>query len=527
MTPEAEPPYDDDEPAAAGGAYDAPPHNLEAERIVIGSALQSPTIYEQLARQLDSRDFYLMAHELLWDALAELADRGHPTEPVALLSHLRERRILTKTGGGPYLHTCVQAAAVPASADYYSREVKQLSRRRMALRALQTATQQLQHPDAFNEHGTEETMRTASAALAESVEAIANPNPSTTWAPADLEAALQGKSLDPPPEMLARADGVCLFYSSAVHSISGESESGKTWLTLIAAVQLISAALEVVFIDFEDRAERVVGRLLSLGATPDQIRDHFRYVRPDRALDALGRHELEPHLEHAMLVIVDGVTEAMTLHGYETNDNGDAARFYALLPRWIADHGPGVALIDHVSKDKEKQGRYALGAQHKLAGLDGAAYTVKIVTPFGRGKKGMAKVEVAKDRAGHVREHAVGNRIAELVIDATGVDLIATLDPPAAPSTTASGEFLPTVLMEKVSKYVYGNPDSTTNQILEAVGGKATHTRHAIEVLVKDGYLTVETGVRNSKLHKHANHYPPTDQGEFEDGWPTKEKDAS
>jgi KaiC/GvpD/RAD55 family RecA-like ATPase len=82
--------------------------------------------------------------------------------------------------------------------------------------------------------------------------------------------------------MLTRTDGVFLLYDGAVHTISGESESGKTWLTLLAVLQLLQAEENALFIDFEDRADRVIARLLALGATPQQIRDHFAYVRPDR-----------------------------------------------------------------------------------------------------------------------------------------------------------------------------------------------------------------------------------------------------
>jgi KaiC/GvpD/RAD55 family RecA-like ATPase len=82
--------------------------------------------------------------------------------------------------------------------------------------------------------------------------------------------------------MLMRSDGVHLLYDGAVHTIAGESESGKTWLTLIAALQLLEAGVRVIFLDFEDRADRVIGRLMALGATPTQIRANFIYIRPDR-----------------------------------------------------------------------------------------------------------------------------------------------------------------------------------------------------------------------------------------------------
>ena len=136
----------------------------------------------------------------------------------------------------------------------------------------------------------------------------------------------------------------------------------------------------------------------------------------------------------------------MTTHGFDLNSNADSALFQSLLPRWIADHGPAVVLIDHVVKDKEKQDRFALGAQHKLAGIDGVAYIVKMLQPFARGKRGLARVEISKDRPGHVREYAHGRIIAEFTLDATASDVVLTahLMPPGEESGRNGDTFEPT-----------------------------------------------------------------------------------
>jgi len=168
------------------------------------------------------------------------------------------------------------------------------------------------------------------------------------------------------PAHLERSDGLRLLYPG-VNTLSGEPTSGKTWLALLAVRQVLDAGLPVAFVDFEDRPSRVVARLLAIGATPDQIRALFRYVRPDHALDTAGLAALQKAVTGTALAVLDGVTEAMTMHDLELNSNKDVSTFYALLPRRIADLGPTVVLIDHVVKDNEKQGRWSLGGQHKAA----------------------------------------------------------------------------------------------------------------------------------------------------------------
>ena len=78
--------------------------------------------------------------------------------------------------------------------------------------------------------------------------------------------------------------------------------------------------------------------------------------------------------------------------------------YYAGSPRWLARTGAAVVLVDHVTKSQEGRGRWAIGSERKLWGLDGAAYGFESLVPFGRGKTGLVKITVAKDRCGHIRQ---------------------------------------------------------------------------------------------------------------------------
>ena len=44
-------------------------------------------------------------------------------------------------------------------------------------------------------------------------------------------------------------------------------------------------------------------------------------------------------------------------------------------------------------------------SERKLSGLDGAAYALEVLRPFGRERTGQAKITLAKDRCGYVRQH--------------------------------------------------------------------------------------------------------------------------
>src|SRR5665648_344953 len=102
-----------------------------------------------------------------------------------------------------------------------------------------------------------------------------------SWQPVDLTSYLDGTHTPVVPTLLERTDGICLFYPGLVHSLHGESESGKSLVAQYLAAQQIKAGNDVLFIDFESDAATVTDRLLMLGATPEAIREHFHYIHPE------------------------------------------------------------------------------------------------------------------------------------------------------------------------------------------------------------------------------------------------------
>ncbi len=199
------------------------------------------------------------------------------------------------------------------------------------------------------------------------------------------------------------------------------------------------------------------------------------------------------------LVLIDGVTAALSLLGLNVNDNSDVAVFFATLPRPLAQAGAAVVMIDHLSKASEGRGRYAIGAQHKLAALDGAAFVVTPVQPFGHGRHGISRIEVVKDRVGRVREYAAGNRVGDLHLRSEGGQVRAEIRPPEG----GSGDgWRPTVFMGKISNLLAESDEPLgTREILTAIGGKKDYVQRALNHLVEEGYVSPADGPRGSKLH--------------------------
>ncbi|WP_447646758.1 AAA family ATPase [Nocardioides zeae] len=298
-----------------------------------------------------------------------------------------------------------------------------------------------------------------------------------------------------------RADGVGLFYPGKTHTVASESEGGKTWFALSATLDEINAGNHVVYVDFEDDAGPLVGRLLTLGANRELLRERFHYVRPEGPVGTgINSDDLAVLLGDVRptLAILDGVTEAMTLHGLNPLDNADAAKFGRMLPRRLAESGAACVSLDHVTKSAEGRGRYSIGAVHKLNALDGAAYVLENRKAFGVGITGKSSVKIAKDRPGQLRKHALTaagglHWFGDLVLDSRD-EGFAEVEVVAPEPRDGSTEFRPTAVMAKVSKALAEHGKPMSQRVLRtAVGGKGTVVTDALNFLILDGYVTEKT----------------------------------
>jgi replicative DNA helicase len=110
-----------------------PPHNLEAEEAVLGAVLAAGRLLIEVAAVLEEADFYRPAHRAIWRAVLRLAERSQPTDPVTVFGELDDVGELADVGGGPFLHTLVQAVPTVANAAHYAQLVAETARRRRVI----------------------------------------------------------------------------------------------------------------------------------------------------------------------------------------------------------------------------------------------------------------------------------------------------------------------------------------------------------------------------------------------------------
>lgn len=336
----------------------------------------------------------------------------------------------------------------------------------------------------------------------------------TTWAPRDLSRFLVDDPAEieeePGPVVLARDDGVHLLYRGKVNGLLGESESGKSWVALHAAEQTVTAGGHVLYVDFEDGARGVTGRMRALGAKPSDLRERFAYVSPEEGLGVLAEADLDAALAERewALIVVDGFNMAMTLLGLDLLSNTDVGLFFARVLRRLSRTGAAVLYVDHVPKNAEARGKGGIGAQQKRALTDGAALRVEVTEAFGRGQTGRLKLTVDKDRPGHVRGVAAdASFVGMAVLESDG--LTGEVRARIEAASTSGGRREPTRVMEKVSTFLQGSPDHafTNGAVCESVGGKKAVVLEALTALALRGHITREKGERGAVLNRFASRF--------------------
>jgi hypothetical protein len=310
------------------------------------------------------------------------------------------------------------------------------------------------------------------------------------WQPLDLVELAQSP---PQPPEVAR-----LFYCGKRHLVSGEFETGKSWLAIAAAAVELLEGRGVVWIDEDQMGPAsLLERLRAFGVPDQAISSRFAYIRPERAADeeAVASLREEARAREARLVVVDSLNPALARHDLDLNSSADVERFFQLFADPLCDEGAAFVALDHVVKNSENRGRYAYGSERKGTGSH-VHLGLRVVEPFGRDRTGKARITVHKDREGFLERPIAGL----FVLESENGRCTWRLE--ADESHDAEGKFRPTGYMERVSRYLeLRDPEpQALSQIEKQVIGKAEHIRQAVEQLLAESYVGEQEGPRGARL---------------------------
>jgi replicative DNA helicase len=100
-----------------------PPHDLDAEAVVISSVLLDPDTFGDLSMVIRSEHFYADANRRIWDAIAALSSVGRQPDAPAVAGWLRDHQRLDQVGGMAYLAQLADGTPAAAKPIQYARRV--------------------------------------------------------------------------------------------------------------------------------------------------------------------------------------------------------------------------------------------------------------------------------------------------------------------------------------------------------------------------------------------------------------------
>ena len=101
------------------------PHNLEAERSVLGAILLHNDAFNLAAEVIDSGDFFRDAHRRIFDKMVKLAERSGAIDLVTLKDELGRSGELDEVGGPAYIAALVDGVPRSMNVEHYARIIKE------------------------------------------------------------------------------------------------------------------------------------------------------------------------------------------------------------------------------------------------------------------------------------------------------------------------------------------------------------------------------------------------------------------
>lgn len=307
-----------------------------------------------------------------------------------------------------------------------------------------------------------------------------------------------------------------LLYRGRVNHIVGARSAGKTWLAIVATIEVLRAGGRVFYADMEDTWIEFRARCYTLGFDPQPyaVSGHFVYsgffftYRSDlqAAVSYLGSFDL---------VVIDVISRVLVRLGATSVDvaNDEVIWLTDCLFEPVARLGSAVLVLDHPNKAGQRANttlsdlRPAGGAA-KSNVATGAMLGLLAVKPFSRkDPTGMAVVGILKDRLGHVgalgEEIATFSSQADLVElhDQPVVGLSMTLGaPPAERTEEETVKVAQGVLETRILTYLADNGPSTASD-MEAdwdgiPGCSQSQISRGLQRLLKRGEIR-EAGTRS------------------------------
>lgn len=259
-------------------ALRTPPHNIAAEKGLLGSILIENRSYEGVGEFLRPKHFVLLAHGEIFAACGAIITRGGTADPISLEPVLKGSEVLAEMGGPGYLSELAYSGVGAIAATEYARIVYDCHQRRELIRLGENMVAEAYQGDATET--AREVRERHEQALFESAETGrvgAGARPFSHFADealAGAEAARAGSSPGVTTGFVDLDRRVGGLHPSDLIILAGRPSMGKTALATNIARNVATGGIGVGFFSLEMAGAQVAGRELAgrCGLSPHRLR---------------------------------------------------------------------------------------------------------------------------------------------------------------------------------------------------------------------------------------------------------------
>ena len=317
-----------------------PPHNLEAEKSLLGSILIDANSFIKVGDQIQSEDFYLDVHRIIFTVMVELFSRHQPIDVLTLSNRLEELERLQSIGGRSYLVELGNSVSSSSHIIHYASIIK----KKATLRRLLSASAEISELS-FNE---EEDIDIVIDRAEQTLFSVSSQGTNKTFVPLTsmLSEAFEridelhrdkGKTRGVPSGFTGLDALIGGFQKSDLIILAARPSVGKTAFVLDVARQAaVRSKLPVALFSLEMAKEQLVDRMISSEANVDLWKMRSGRLSEQGEVDDFTR------IGHALGVLAEAPifiddTPATTVTQIRTK-----AR------RLQTEHGLGMIIIDYL-----------------------------------------------------------------------------------------------------------------------------------------------------------------------------------
>lgn len=381
-----------------------PPHSLEAERALLGSAMLDNYAASVMFAELSEGDFYRGAHQIVFSAIAKIMSEGGTPDIITVWDALRSSGHIEMVGGEQYLREIVDEVPVSSNAAVYSRLVREYRYRREVLfrsidllemahtSPLEDLAEKMAVVPELPAKISDVTLRSIVGEIFERWDRGEKPEKIPTGLDI-LDDAMDGGLVLPEFTVIA-----------------GRPSSGKSSLASQIAINASRAGFRVLIASVEMSMDMTAMRMIaSLGGLD------FRAVRrgecdisgpcaelaelPLRMIRSFRHKEIMAAVRDAQLVVIDHLND-LRLPGGKDRADQRGRNMIQDIKSGAAEAGAHMILLAQLNRDVEKRGGNAKPQKSDLREFGALEETADNLLFTHRPTKGGVEVIIGKQRNG-------------------------------------------------------------------------------------------------------------------------------